>query len=85
VSLVTEHVPSGRFVPNLDKPHGPDTRLPDGSGVMLDEAPFSRPCEEVVMIPLADGTRLRTVLMTGSRSHVTRDEPAPAARSEPAR
>jgi SAM-dependent methyltransferase len=39
--IVTEHVPIGtvRF-PNVDKPHGPDTRLSDESGVLLAEPPF---------------------------------------------
>lgn len=62
--LVTEHIPSGEFIPNLDKPHGPDIRLCDGSGVMVDEPPFSRPCEEVVVTSLADGTLLRTTLLS---------------------
>lgn len=40
--IVTEHVPSGRVpFPNLDKPHGPDTRLAEGSGVFLALPPFS--------------------------------------------
>jgi len=39
--IVTEHVPIGTVrVPNVDKPHGPDTRLSDGSGVLLAEPPF---------------------------------------------
>ena len=40
--IVTEHVPSGAVRrPNLDKPHGPDTRLEDGSGVFVTLPPFS--------------------------------------------
>ncbi len=40
--LITEHYPApGRLVsPNFDKPHGPDTRVVDGSGVFLDLPPF---------------------------------------------
>lgn len=39
--LVTEHVPgSPDFVPNLDKPSGPATRVGLGSGVVLDRPPF---------------------------------------------
>jgi len=41
--IVTEHVPAPAWLraPNLDKPHGPDTRLPEGSGVFISEPPFS--------------------------------------------
>ncbi len=42
--IVTEHHPDPRrpATPNLDKPHGPDTRILDGSGVYLDHPPFNR-------------------------------------------
>jgi len=41
--IVTEHVPNAAHLraPNHDKPHGPDTRIPEGSGVFLEHAPFS--------------------------------------------
>ena len=40
--LVTEHVPSSlRFIPNIDKPTGPDTRLSNASGVVLTSPPFN--------------------------------------------
>jgi SAM-dependent methyltransferase len=40
--IVTEHLPSGEFVPNLDKPTGVGIRLhaTPQSGVVLKEAPF---------------------------------------------
>jgi hypothetical protein len=41
--FVTEHHPPARLLtqPNLNKPHGADTRLNLGSGVFLEAAPFS--------------------------------------------
>jgi hypothetical protein len=40
--LLTEHLPSSKyFVPNLDKPTGPDIRLGVESGIVLTEPPFN--------------------------------------------
>jgi hypothetical protein len=41
--LVTEHYPAAsvRIRPNLDKPHGGDTRIYDDSAVCLDQPPFA--------------------------------------------
>lgn len=41
--IVIEHYPPGErlFKPNLDKPHGADTRLEDHSAVVLDKPPFN--------------------------------------------
>jgi hypothetical protein len=39
--IVTEHLPEGTFVPNKDKPAGPDSRLRMKSGVDITAAPFS--------------------------------------------
>jgi len=45
--ILTEHLPAGDFVPNLDKPAGPDTRIGlliaggAPSGVVITEPPFS--------------------------------------------
>jgi SAM-dependent methyltransferase len=40
--LLTEHVPSlPTFIPNIDKPTGPDTRLANASGVVLTSPPFN--------------------------------------------
>jgi hypothetical protein len=43
--VITEHHPLEQFfrAPNLDKPHGADIRLFDGSGVFLEEPPFNVP------------------------------------------
>ena len=66
--LVTEHIPQGRgWVPNLNKPHGPDIRLFDGSGVMLEAPPFSLPVRELQTLPHGGnlGGCLRTVALRG--------------------
>ena len=41
--LITEHYPAPHLAiaPNLDKPHGSDTRTFDNSGVYLDAPPFN--------------------------------------------
>jgi hypothetical protein len=62
-TLVTEHyfADDSRIVPNLDKPHGPDTRLVQGSGVYLDRPPFSvRGVEPMLTVPFDRWTELRT-------------------------
>lgn len=71
--LVTEHHPSPHrpFVPNKDKPHGPDTRLYDDSGVCLDQPPFNVAAREVLAVPaenclIADGEMIRTYLICNS-------------------
>jgi SAM-dependent methyltransferase len=69
--LITEHLPApDRLVqPNLDKPHGADTRVVDGSGVFLDLPPFSVPIDRIiletpVLSPIAsEGEVLRTLLL----------------------
>jgi hypothetical protein len=38
--IVTEHVPYGHFVPNVDRPTGLDNRLCNHSGLVLTAAPF---------------------------------------------
>lgn len=65
-TLVTEHLPVGRdVIPNKDKPHGPDTRLYDRSGVFLDQPPFSLATEIMLEVPYSCGEVLRTVLIRG--------------------
>jgi hypothetical protein len=62
--LVTEHVPiGGPVVANADKPHGPDVRLLDRSGVFLDEPPFSLSTHTLLELPYAPGEALRTVMI----------------------
>lgn len=71
--LVTEHYPAP-FVkcrPNLDKPHGPDTRIYDDSAVYLDQPPFNVSSQSITLVSDVDvqaylahkGERLRTFLI----------------------
>lgn len=67
--LVTEHLPVGQgAVPNLDKPHGPDIRLYERSGVFVDQPPFSRTVRHLLDTPIAPGEVLRTVLIEHAES-----------------
>jgi SAM-dependent methyltransferase len=62
--LVTEHLPVGHdIIPNKDKPHGPDTRVSDHSGVFLNEPPFSLRTEMMLEVPYSHGEVLRTSLI----------------------
>ncbi|MDZ7910611.1 MAG: class I SAM-dependent methyltransferase [Rhodococcus sp. (in: high G+C Gram-positive bacteria)] len=68
--LITEHYPAftSGIVPNLDKPHGEDTRLFDNSAVYLDKAPFALAgVSEVFSVDappiVARGEKLTTVLL----------------------
>jgi hypothetical protein len=57
--VVTEHIPTGAFVPNRDKPIGPDTRLSQHSGVVLTADPFRlRPLAAVPLCRVEQGTGL---------------------------
>lgn len=38
--IITEHLPTGTFTPNRDKPVGPGIRLTSGSGVVIGTVPF---------------------------------------------
>jgi hypothetical protein len=50
--LVTEHYPAPNIQirPNLDKVHGADTRIVDGSAVYLDKPPFNIPSETIKLV-----------------------------------
>lgn len=70
-ALVTEHhpAPDRLRVHNSDKPHGPDTRVVDGSGVFLDHPPFSLQTRVVMRVPVQQplvgpGEVLATCLVT---------------------
>ena len=56
-TVVTEHHPSSKYFrkPNLDKPHGADIRLFDGSGVFLDEPPFNVPRQRLKLLLEVEG------------------------------
>ncbi|PKQ09496.1 MAG: class I SAM-dependent methyltransferase [Alphaproteobacteria bacterium HGW-Alphaproteobacteria-12] len=63
--VLTEHLPAEPdFIPNLDKPAGPDVRLRFRSGVVLTKPPFSLvPEEEKILLDIADGeNRITTTL-----------------------
>jgi SAM-dependent methyltransferase len=71
--IVTEHVPAAARLraKNLDKPHGPDIRLGDGSGLFLEAPPFSVPGVSVLREIPADPNDpaaglLRTVVFSPS-------------------
>lgn len=69
--LVTEHYPAPTVavVPNLDKPHGRDTRLTDNSAVVLDRPPFQVPNVQTLLdisapyFLIAPGETVRTMLI----------------------
>jgi SAM-dependent methyltransferase len=69
--LITEHVPVHPQSINRDKPHGPDVRVRYGSGVYLEQPPFSKPVVEVWKFPLNKNSILRTVLLSQTDSRVT--------------
>ncbi|GEQ86067.1 hypothetical protein ULMS_15750 [Patiriisocius marinistellae] len=46
--ILTEHIPNGEFIPNIDIISGQGTRLKKGSGVNLIEPPFSIKVKEEV-------------------------------------
>jgi SAM-dependent methyltransferase len=48
--ILTEHLPKGSYVPNLDKPTGRDIRLQYDSGIDLTLPPFSLPVSEAKSI-----------------------------------
>jgi SAM-dependent methyltransferase len=61
--LFTEHLPLHPVSINRDKPHGPDIRERYGSGVYLEQQPFSLPVVEVWKYPLNQNSILKTVLL----------------------
>lgn len=66
--IVTEHVSIGnRVIPNIDKPHGPDVRVTERSGVFLDKAPFLIPTQTLLEVQCAPDQVLRTVLVQNDK------------------
>jgi len=78
--MVTEHYPASgiNVVPNLDKPHGGDTRIPDNSAVYLDKPPFSVQGMKTVLKVAAprclenDGESIETMLITRNSDRDTK-------------
>ena len=63
-TIVTEHVYTGRGLrPNLDKPHGPGTRIPRRSGVFLECHPFRCNATTLFAIPVAKDEVLRASII----------------------
>jgi SAM-dependent methyltransferase len=58
--VVTEHIPDSRHLarPNLDKLHGADVRVYQGSGVFLEEPPFEIARERLSTVLEVPGTDL---------------------------
>ena len=66
LTFVTEHIYIGRNAkPNLDILHGPGTRVPMRSGVLIDQYPFSANATWVGDIPYARDEVLRTWTVEG--------------------
>ncbi len=66
-AIVTEHVYAGPgWRPNVDKPHGPGTRIPTQSGVFLDAPPFCCDAQILVELPVTTHEVLRTLVIEGS-------------------
>ncbi len=62
--IVTEHLPAGYCpCPNLDQLHGPDPRLVAGSGVFLDQPPFSLKCTVLLELPYCQDSVIRTIVV----------------------
>ncbi|QOY87061.1 class I SAM-dependent methyltransferase [Paludibaculum fermentans] len=62
--IVTEHLPVGYCpCPNLDQLHGPNPRLVAGSGVYLDQPPFSLKCSVLLELPCCHDSVIRTIVV----------------------
>lgn len=62
--VVTEHLPTGRFVPNLDKTTADDIRLISNSGLILTAPPFDLKVrsEKVICEVAEQGGTIRTIV-----------------------
>lgn len=61
--LITEDLPSNPTSFNHDMTHGPEVRSDFGSGVYLDQPPFSLQVKEIARFELSETCFLRTVLV----------------------
>lgn len=62
--VITEEVYVGKDArPNLDKPHGPDIRTFDKSGVYVNKSPYSIPGRVVLEVPTSESTVIRTMFI----------------------
>jgi SAM-dependent methyltransferase len=70
--LITEDLPTQPTSLNHDMTHGPEVRSDFGSGVYVDESPFSIAVKEIARIPLSETCLLRTVLVENADVAVTK-------------
>ena len=68
-TLISEDVPVRPKSFNRNKPHGPDVRSHYGSGVFVDQPPFSMPVARLWDLPLTDKSLLRTALIVQGEVH----------------
>jgi SAM-dependent methyltransferase len=68
--LITEDLPAHPTSFNHDMTHGPEVRSDFGSGVYVDQSPFSLPVKEIARFPLSETCILRTVLVDNSGAAV---------------
>ena len=54
VAIITESLPTKRIAPNADIARGISTRVPLGSGVYLDEPPFSLRIRKTLDVPFSE-------------------------------
>ena len=60
VAIITESLPTKRIAPNADIARGISTRVPLGSGVYLDEPPFSLRIRKTLDVPFSEGEFIRS-------------------------
>jgi SAM-dependent methyltransferase len=67
--IITEHIPSNpECTPNVDMVHGPQDRVYLGSGVFVDEPPFSKRATTLLEVPIDKHSLLRTSLVEQAQS-----------------
>ena len=60
VAIISESLPTRCRAPNLDIRHGIATRIALGSGIYVDEPPFSLPVAASIEVPHSDNELIRT-------------------------
>lgn len=70
--LITEDLPTEPKSINHDMTHGPEVRSDFGSGVYIDQPPFSLAVKEIARFPVSETCLLRTVLVENAEVAVTK-------------
>ena len=65
--IITESLPTKRALPNIDIERGIATRVPLGSGVYLDEPPFTLPVHEMLDVPFSEAEFIRSSVTSRGR------------------